>query len=129
MDLQIKDQLFLVGGAGSGFGKAIAETLLAEQARVIAVARRAETLEPLAQAYPAQVTTLAADLSEPSTLDALDALLGDQVLSGMVINAGGPPAKTVLETSMEDWDNAYRNLLRWKVALIQRQVPRMIQAG
>lgn len=39
MDLQLNDQLFIVGGATSGFGKAIAEQLLKEGARIIAIAR------------------------------------------------------------------------------------------
>ena len=47
MDLQLKDQLFIVGGATSGFGKAITEQLLQEGARIIAVARGKEKLEAL----------------------------------------------------------------------------------
>jgi 3-oxoacyl-[acyl-carrier protein] reductase len=45
----------------------------------------------------------------------------------MVVNAGGPPAKTVLETTLEDWDNAYNTILRWKVALTQTFVPAMME--
>ena len=44
----------------------------------------------------------------------------------MVINAGGPPAKTVLETTLDDWDNAYKNILRWKVEITQAFVPKMM---
>ncbi len=39
MDLQIKDQLFIVGGASSGFGQAITLALVKEGANIIAVAR------------------------------------------------------------------------------------------
>ena len=52
MDLQLKDQLFIVGGATSGFGKAITEQLLQEGARIIAVARGKEKLEALQQIAP-----------------------------------------------------------------------------
>lgn len=126
MNLQMYNQLFIIGGATSGFGKAIAEALLAEGARIIAVARGEEKLKALQAAAPAQVEILAGDLSDSDVIKQLVALLGDRQLHGLVVNAGGPPAKTVLETTLEDWDNAYRSLLRWKVALTQALIPRMM---
>jgi 3-oxoacyl-[acyl-carrier protein] reductase len=39
------------------------------------------------------------------------------------VNAGGPPAKAFLETNMDEWDQAYRQILRWKVDLAQRFLP------
>ena len=45
----------------------------------------------------------------------------------MVINAGGPPAKSSLETEIKDWDAAYRGLLRWKVLFTQKLLPRLLQ--
>ncbi|MFX5562631.1 SDR family NAD(P)-dependent oxidoreductase, partial [Acinetobacter baumannii] len=47
MKLGIKGQLFIVGGATSGFGKAIAHQLLEEGARVIAIARTDKALQEL----------------------------------------------------------------------------------
>jgi 3-oxoacyl-[acyl-carrier protein] reductase len=49
-------------------------------------------------------------------------------LHGILVNAGGPPAKTFLETDLDDWDNAYRNLVRWKVELTQKMVPSLVDA-
>lgn len=128
MDLQIKDQLFIVGGATSGFGKAIAEGLLAEGAQVIVVARGADKLKNIYHGKPG-ATCVEADITQPATLDKLKNIIGDRVLHGMVINAGGPPAKMVLETTLEDWDDAYQKILRWKVAITQAFVPAMIKAG
>jgi len=59
------------------------------------------------------------------TIDRLEKVVGIKQLHGLVVNAGGPPAKTFLETSLEDWDNAYKSLLRWKVAITQTFAPRM----
>ena len=39
MDLQLNNKYFVVGGAGSGFGKAITEALAKEGANVLAVSR------------------------------------------------------------------------------------------
>lgn len=127
MNLQMHDQLFIIGGATSGFGKAIAEALLAEGARIIAVARGEEKLKTLQAAAPERVEILAGDLSDSAVIRQLEAVVGDRQLHGLVINAGGPPAKTVLETTLEDWDNAYRSLLRWKVELTQALVPKMME--
>lgn len=127
MNLQMHDQLFIIGGATSGFGKAIAEALLAEGARIIAVARGEEKLKTLQAAAPERVEILAGDLSDSAVIRQLVAVVGDRQLHGLVINAGGPPAKTVLETTLEDWDNAYRSLLRWKVELTQALVPKMME--
>ena len=128
MDLQIKDQLFIVGGATSGFGKAIAAALLQEGARVIAVARGADKLKSLYSNQP-NATIIEGDITTTSIIDQLKNIVGEHALHGMVINAGGPPAKRVLETTLEDWDDAYQNILRWKVAITQAFVPKMMEAG
>lgn len=128
MDLQIKDQLFIVGGATSGFGKAIAEALLQEGAQVIVVARGADKLQHI-YSHQSNATCLEADITQPATIDQLKTIVGNRALHGMVVNAGGPPAKMVLETTLEDWDDAYQKILRWKVAITQAFVPAMIKAG
>jgi 3-oxoacyl-[acyl-carrier protein] reductase len=127
MDFQLKNKLFIVGGATSGFGKAIADALLKEGAHIIAVARGEEKLKALQSSAPAQVTIITGDFSESAVIAKVVDAVKDKELHGMVVNAGGPPAKTVLETSLEDWDNAYRTLLRWKVELTKALVPKMIQ--
>jgi 3-oxoacyl-[acyl-carrier protein] reductase len=126
MDLQVKDQLFIVCGASSGFGNAIAKALLAEGASLIAVARREEMLHELHQSAPGQVETLAGDLTDPDVQLLLKEMVGARQLHGMVVNAGGPPAKTVLETTLEDWDAAYQHILRWKLAITKLFVPDMM---
>ncbi len=129
MDLHIKQQLFLVGGATSGFGKAIAEALVAEGAHIIAVARGEEKLHELHLTAPEQIETLAGDISESEVIELLVDMVGSRQLHGMVINAGGPPAKTVLETTLADWDDAYQKILRWKVQITQAFVPKMVARG
>ncbi|WP_439504947.1 SDR family oxidoreductase [Sediminibacterium sp.] len=129
MNLSIEDQLFIVGGATSGFGKAITQALVNEGASVIAIARGMDKLEELQLSAPNQIKILAGDLAEEDTLSRLLDLIKDQPIHGMVVNAGGPPAKMVLETTLEDWDKAYHTILRWKVALTQAIVPKMVSAG
>jgi 3-oxoacyl-[acyl-carrier protein] reductase len=129
MDLQLSDKLFIVGGATSGFGKAIAEALLEEGAYIIAVARGEEKLQVLKNIDPARVETITGDISDSNIITKIVSAIDGKTIHGMVVNAGGPPAKTVLETTLEDWDNAYKNILRWKVEITQAVVPMMMQQG
>lgn len=126
MDLHINHQLFIVGGATSGFGKAIAEALLKEGANIIAVARGEEKLQQLKTSAPDQVEMIAGDISDSAVIATIVKTIGNRQLHGLVVNAGGPPAKTVLETTLEDWDHAYKNILRWKVEITQAIVPAMM---
>jgi len=127
MELHLKDQLFIVSGATSGFGKAITEQLLMEGVNIIAIARGKEKLEALQKVAPDKVTIVCGDISSDECRQQLMDVKQDKVVHGLVINAGGPPAKTVMETSASDWDDAYRLLLRWKVLLVQQFVPGMIK--
>ena len=129
MDLQISNQLLLVGGASSGLGKAVATQLLSEGAHVIAVARSSDALQELRQTHPYKVEIVVGDLTLDATLGELAQLIGNRSLSGALINAGGPPAMTALETTLSDWDAAYATVLRWKVALTQLLVPGMMSRG
>ena len=122
MDLQLKNKLFIVTGASSGFGRAIASRLNEEEAHVIAVARGMERLKDLQDVCPA-VEILSLDMTRPDAPGQLIEYVGERDLSGIVVNAGGPPAKSFLESSMEDWDQAYRQVLRWKVDLTQAFLP------
>lgn len=125
MDLAIKNQLFLVGGATSGFGKAIATTIVQEGGKIIAVARNNEKLQDLKSTSPERVTTIAGDITQMNTIEEIIQTIGSAQIHGAMINAGGPPAKTFMETSAADWDTAYQNILRWKVLLTQQLVPLM----
>ncbi|NDA60902.1 MAG: SDR family oxidoreductase [Chitinophagia bacterium] len=126
MNLQIENQLFIVGGATSGFGKAIAKQLVEEGARVIAIARSEDQLRELQTTAPKQIEWIAGDITNELVHEKITSLLGERILHGIVVNAGGPPAKTVMETTAADWDNAYHSLLRWKVLLIQRLLPVLV---
>ncbi len=124
MNLQLSNQLFIVGGATSGFGYSVATSLYEEGAQVIAIARGREKLQQMAIAY-SRMETLAGDLSQPEVLDQLLQKVGDRQIHGALINAGGPPAGSFEETGLEAWDEAYRTVLRWKIALTKALLPQM----
>lgn len=123
MDLNLSNKLFVVTGATSGFGKAIAESLIKENATVIINARTEERLVDFQKQYPKNIEILPGDITSDAIISKLIRMIDDRVLSGMVINAGGPPAKSFINTQINDWDNAYESILRWKVKLTKEIIP------
>lgn len=127
MDLYIKDQLFVVCGATSGFGNAVLKNLVGDGAKVIAIARGQEKLDELQKSNPDQIESFCGDITQSETIYLLLQKIGNRKLSGAFVNAGGPPAMKTLETTLDDWDNAYHQLLRWKVELTQTLVPLLMK--
>lgn len=110
MDLGLTDRVFVVTAASGGLGRAGAEHLVAEGARVVLVARRVELLDELVHQLGAdQAVALAGDLSDPcpapSAADLALATFGR--LDGALISVGGPPKGTVLDTSDDQWHEAF----------------------
>jgi 3-oxoacyl-[acyl-carrier protein] reductase len=122
MNLKLENLKYLVTGASSGLGQAVAKTLLDNKAHVLVTARNENALKELKSAYPDKVTVLAGDVTNQQFISQLKKALPED-LYGVFINAGGPPAATIPETSMEDWDNAYQLVLRWKVELSKSILP------
>jgi len=127
MDLEIKGKLFVITGGTSGFGRAIADSLLQEGATLIVNARGVEKLEDLQSQFPSQVEYIAGDITSDATISQLIRQINDRVLSGILINAGGPPASSFISTEMQEWDQAYQSVLRWKVKLTKAILPMMTQ--
>lgn len=126
MDLKIDNQLFIIGGATSGFGAAIAERLVLEGANIIAIARTASKLADFKKKYKGQVETITGDITKSKTLDKILKKVGDRHLAGVLLNAGGPPANPAMEATLDQWDGAYKSVLRWKVDLTKRLMPKFI---
>ena len=125
MELGIENNLFVVTGATSGFGKAIVESLIHEGAKLIINARGKQKLLEIQALFPNQIDILPGDITTDATLSNLVRKIGDRKLHGIVINASGPAASSFRKTILGDWDNAYATLLRWKVKLTKLILPIM----
>ena len=126
MNLGLQDKLFIVTGATSGLGNGVAKALLNEKANIIAVARNSEKMEALASEFPGQVEPLTGDVFLTVTIQKIIKQIGNRYLNGVLINAGGPPAKSFLETELSEWDTAYNSLLRWKIELTKAVMPKFL---
>ena len=123
MDLGLAGRRALVTAASKGLGRACAETLITEGARVFISSR-----SPEAAAREIGATGfLAADISaegEPERIvaAAVEALGG---LDIVVVNAGGPPPGTFQDVPLAAWDAAVQLTLMSAVRLVHAALPHL----
>jgi 3-oxoacyl-[acyl-carrier protein] reductase len=131
MDLGLTGKVALVAAASKGLGRACAEELASEGARVVICARGTATLEStrahIATATGADVHAVAADLS---TIEGIDAVFtAAQRRFGqidiVVNNAGGPPSGPFEQHPWDEWEKAIHLNLRSTVELTRRVLPAM----
>ncbi|REL24279.1 SDR family oxidoreductase [Rhodohalobacter sp. SW132] len=127
MDLKLTDQRFIVCGASSGFGQAIAKQLLIEGAHVAVVARRGDKLRDTFGHFEDQTEIIEGSLIYSETLDKIETAAKSGAFHGIVFNAGGPPTGTPLQTDMKDWDAAWQLVMRWKIDLSLRLAPLLVE--
>ena len=131
MNLGIRDKVALVGGSSEGIGRAVAEALAAEGARVAVCGRREDLARRAAQeigsAYGVETFALACDLSSAAGparfVEGAARALGPASI--LVTNAGGPPAGTFDGLDEAAWERAYHLTLMSAVRMIRAALPAM----
>ena len=109
MDLGLDQQVFVVTGGGRGLGRATADLLIAEGARVVVSGRDQETVERAAQELGDNAVGVAADNADPETADRLVTAAKDTWgrLDGALISVGGPPPGSMMDTPDEAWSTSF----------------------
>jgi len=133
MQTGLRNRVAVVAASSKGIGRSTAFALASEGAHLALCARNAEPLESVAEqirkTYRVEVYTEALDVSDDASVrqfvDTVHRQFGR--LDVCVTNAGGPPAKSFAQTTMEEWDRAYALNLRSIVSFAHAVLPYMQQ--
>jgi 3-oxoacyl-[acyl-carrier protein] reductase len=131
MDLGLTGKVALVTASSKGLGRATAQALSQEGAKVVMCARNQEALAGAAEAMPGETLPIQADVTDPTSPQRLvDAALDRfGALHVLVANAGGPPPARALEVDDNTLQAALQANLLTSIRLVQAALPPMRVAG
>lgn len=112
MDLQLQDRVFIVTGGGRGLGRATAQALVADGARVVVSGRSEQSLAHAVGALGPNAVSVVADNADPQTPGRLVARAREAWgrLDGALISVGGPPPGSVLGSDDDQWTAAFESV-------------------
>lgn len=119
MDLGLAGKRALVLGASKGLGRAIADSLAAEGAEVVTVARSGA----------AGARHIIADLDDPAAAQTILAALGGAGVDILVLNSGGPPMGAAASTGPDAFAGVVGRMFNTQIALAQALLPGMRERG
>jgi len=128
MDLNIKGNSAIITASSSGLGKAAAAALVKEEVNVVINGREQKKLESALKELKAlkggKVISCQGDITKKEDIKKLVKTAVDNFgrLDHLVTSAGGPPAKSFLETTEADWYNSYDLLVMSVVRLVKESV-------
>jgi 3-oxoacyl-[acyl-carrier protein] reductase len=135
MDLGIEGKIALVAASSQGLGRACAEALAAEGARVVVSGRDAEKLERVASEIrdevSAEVHPVASDLGSAEGVEQLVAGAVEKWgrVDILVHNSGGPPPGAFWDLADEDWRRAFELVNLSAIRLVRALAPGMRERG
>ena len=135
IDLGLKDKVAIIGGASKGLGRASAQVLAEEGAKVTICSRTSADLEKAAdeirESTGAEVLTYAADLDELSSVAGLISATVEHFggLDILVNNSGGPPLARSVDATEEQWETAVHRSLIFFGRMCRESVPHLRARG
>jgi len=121
MDLGLRDRVFIVTGGTRGLGRAAADALVADGARVVVSSRDEAAVQVAVGELGGsdRAVGIAADNADEATPHRLVAAARDNFrrLDGALISVGGPPAGDVMSVTDEQWQLAFDSVFLGAVRL------------
>jgi NAD(P)-dependent dehydrogenase (short-subunit alcohol dehydrogenase family) len=121
------NRVWLITGANSGFGRAIAEAAVAAGDVAVATARRVASLDELAAAHPGQVDALPLDVIDTAAIDATvrDVISRHGRIDVLVNNAGRTHVGAAEETTDAELRDLFEVHVFGPAALTRAVLPHM----
>jgi 3-oxoacyl-[acyl-carrier protein] reductase len=113
MDLGLNGLVYVVTGGSGGLGRATAEALVADGAKVVVSGRQQESLDEVVTALGEDnATGVVADNADPGTPRTLVETARSTYgrLDGALISVGGPAAGPLMDVADEDWSAAIESV-------------------
>jgi 3-oxoacyl-[acyl-carrier protein] reductase len=119
MDLGLSDRVYVLTGASGGLGRATAEALVADGAKVVISSRSQESVDRTASELGPNAVGIAADNVDAETPARLIAAARESFgrIDGALISVGGPPAGPILERTDDEWRAAFETVFLGAVRL------------
>ena len=131
MDLGLTDRVFLVTGGARGLGRATADVLVAEGARVLISGRTEETLRAAAGDLGERAAYAVADNADPDAPERLVRAAREHFgrLDGALVSVGGPPTGAVLDVTDEQWMSSFDAVFLGALRVVRAVVPALEPEG
>jgi 3-oxoacyl-[acyl-carrier protein] reductase len=135
MDLELTGKVAIVGGASKGLGRACAQVLAQEGAKVALCSRTQKDLDKAAQEIRdttgSDALAFAGDLDRPETIRDFIAATVQRFgrVDILVNNSGGPPLARAHNATEEQWATALQRSLLFFARMSREALPHLKRSG
>lgn len=131
MDLGLADCVFLVTGGARGLGRATAEVLVDEAARVVISGRSEQSLAAATEALGDRSSYVVADNADPAAPASLlaEARRRWGRVDGALVSVGGPPKGPVTAITDEQWRTSFEAVFLGAVRMAREVASSLGEGG
>lgn len=123
MDLQLADRVYVITGASRGLGRASAQALADDGARLVLASRDPDAIAAAAKQVgnADRVVGVPADLADPDAAQRLVDVALERFgrLDGALVSVGGPPAGPVMGATDDQWRSAFESVFLGAVRVVR----------
>ncbi|MGW0467195.1 SDR family oxidoreductase [Streptomyces sp. NPDC003027] len=131
MDLGLKDRVYVVTGATRGLGRASAEALLAEGAKVVITGREEKPVAEAVEELGPGAAGVAADNADPEAAARVIAEARSRFgrFDGILVSVGGPPPGFGADNTDEQWSSAFETVFLGAVRMARAAAETLTEGG
>jgi 3-oxoacyl-[acyl-carrier protein] reductase len=127
VDLGLRDRVYVVTGGTRGLGRATADALVADGARVVVSSRTQSAVDDAVAALGDGARGLAVDNADPDAAGRLLRLATESWgrVDGALVSVGGPPGTPALGATDEQWRAAFESVFLGAVRMVRGIAPHL----